>query len=439
MRLSQLRLSVLALTGLVSCLPIEAQQLISAKSGLIHYTEGDVKIGDQAAGPNNGTFQSLATGKELASFEGRAEILLGPGQFVRLNENSVLRMVSNKLDATRVDVISGSILVEIVDMEKNAPVTVGFGANTIELRKAGLYRIDAAESRLRVYDGEAVIAAKGQTVTAKKGKEVSMGAVVAQNGFDAASGDEFTRWAQRRAGYIATANVSGARDLYANGQNWSTNNWAFNPWYGMYTYVPCRKMFMSPFGFYYFSPEMAFNNMFWPYLGGGYGFYGMGFGSGYGYESYGSGYGYGYGYGNGSGYGGTNYSGGGGGGRGIPNRNGYPTPQRPEAFGPRGTAPGYTTSNNGHGNYGGPSMVRGGGASSHQGDSGGSSRGGGGYSTVSGGSSGHVGGGGNGSYSGGGGHSSGTVSSGGGSTGSAPVATGGGASSGGASAGGRTK
>ena len=143
--------------------------------------------------------------------------------------------------------------------------------------------------------------------------------------------------------------------------------------------------------------------------------------------------------GNGTTGGGGGGTGGGGGGRGIPNRNGYPTPQRPEAFGPRGTAPGYTTSNNGHGNYGGPSMVRGGGASSHQGDSGGSSRGGGGYSTVSGGSSGHVGGGGNGSYSGGGGHSSGTVSSGGGSTGSAPVATGGGASSGGASAGGRTK
>ncbi len=440
MRLSELRLSVpglsvLALAGLVSCLPVAAQQLISAKSGLIHYTEGDVKIGNQAASPNNGTFQSLSNGKELATFEGRAEMLLGPGQFVRLNENSAVRMVSNKLDSTRVDLLKGSILVEMVDADKNAPVTIGFGGNTIELRKAGLYRIDASDARLRVFEGEAVVMANGQTVTAKKSKEISMGAVLAQNGFDASAGDEFTRWAQRRAGYIATANVSGARDLFSSGQNWSANNWAYNPWYGMYTYVPSRRMFMSPFGFYYFSPEMAYNGMFWGYLGGGYGFYGMGFGSGYGYPYYGAGYGYGYG--NGSGYGGTSYSGGGG-GKGLPNRNGYPTPQRPDAFGPRGTTPSYTTNNNGYGNYGGPSMVRGGGTSSHNGDSGGSSRGGGGYSTVSGGSA-HVGGGGgNASYSGGGGHSSGTVS-GGGSVGSAPVSTGGGAASGGASAGGRTK
>ena len=432
MRLSELRLTVLALTGLVSCcLSVEGQQLISAKSGLIHYTEGDVKIGDMSAGQENGVFKSLANGKELTTFEGRAEMLLGPGQFVRLNENTSVRMVSNKLEATRVDVIRGSVLVEMVDADKSAPVTVGFGVNTMELRKAGLYRIDAAESRLRVYEGEASVQGNGQTVTAKRGKEVSLGAVLAQNGFDSTPGDEFSRWAQRRAGYIATANISGARDLYASGQNWSANDWAFNPWYGMFTYIPSRRMFASPFGFNYFTPEMAFNGMFWPYIGGGYGFYGMGFGYGYGYgyPYYGSGYGYGYGYGSGYGGGyGTNY----GGGKGVsPNRNGYPTPNRPDAFGPRGTSASGYNSNNGYGNYGGPSMVRGGGGgtSPRSGDSSaGSYRGGGGYSTVTGG--GHSSGGG-GSYSGGGGHSSGTVSA-------AP--SGGGASSGGAaSAGGRSK
>lgn len=442
MRPSTLRLSVLALTGLVSCLPVAAQQLISAKAGLIHYTEGDVKIGGQSAGPNNAVFQSLSNGKELTTGEGRAEMLLGPGQFVRLNENSAVLMVSSKLDATRIDVVRGSVLVEIVDIEKNAPITVGVGGNTVELRKVGLYRMDAEQARLRVYDGEAVVAGNGQSVTAKKGKEVSMGAVFAQNGFDASSGDEFSRWAQRRAGYIATANVSGARDVYSSGQNWSSNNWAFNPWYGMYTYVPYRRMAMSPFGFYYFSPDMAFNDMFWPYLGGGYGFYGMGFGSGYGlgFPYYGNGFGYGNGYG---GYGTPVVSGGGGNvpkGN-NPNRPGYPVANRPDAFGQRGYSNGY--SNGGNGSYSGPAMVRGGGAPVHNGDYGGSNRGGGGYSTVGGGGhmggggGGHVGGGGG--FSGGGGHSSGTVSGGGGSTASAPAATGGGASGGGASAGGRGK
>ena len=435
-RLPGLRLTILAFVCVASCLPVAAQQLISAKSGLIHYTEGDVRIGDQPASPNNGTFQSLANAKELITGEGRAEMLLGPGQFVRLNENSSVRMVSNRLEATRVELLTGSILVELIDVDKNSPITIGFGSNTVELRKAGLYRMDAAESRVRVLDGEAVVRGNGQNLTARKSKEVSMGAVLAENGFDGAIGDEFTRWAQRRAGYVATANISGARDIFANGQNWSANNWAFNPWYGMYTYVPYRRMSMSPFGFNYFTPDMAFNGMFWDFLGGGYGFYGNGFGYGYGSPYY-NGYGYGNGYGSGY-YGGGSY--GGGGVRGTsPNRPGTPVNRRPDAFGPRGTAVTSAYGNYGNsGSHGGGSMVRGGGgggASSHSGDSGsgGGYRGGGGYSTVSGGGS-HSGGG----YSGGGGHSSGTVSS-GGSTGGSSAPAGGGAASGGSSAGGRAK
>src|SRR5436190_890958 len=126
MRVSELRLPALVIAAALSCLPIAAQQLISAKSGLIHYTEGDVKLGDLPANPNNGVFQSLANGKELTTGEGRAEMLLGPGQFVRLNENTSVLMVSNKLDATRVDLVRGSVLVEVIEFEKNAPITIGF-------------------------------------------------------------------------------------------------------------------------------------------------------------------------------------------------------------------------------------------------------------------------------------------------------------------------
>ena len=437
MRLSTLRLRVLALTGVLGSFPIAAQQLISAKSGLIHYTEGDVKIaGVQSAAPNNGVFQSLANGKELSAAEGRAEILLGPGQFLRLNENTTVRMVSNKLDSTRLDVVKGSVLVEIVDMEKGAPVTLGLGSSVIELRKTGLYRVDATESRVLVYDGEAVVQGNGQSVTAKKGKEVSLGAVFAVNGFDTSIGDEFTRWAQRRAGYIATANVSGARDVYANGVLPSMNNWAFNQWYGMYTYIPSRNMFMSPFGFYYFPPEMAYNGMFWNYLGGGYGFYGMGSGYGYGY---GQGCGFFSYYGCGSGY--SGYNGGGGygnrggtstGGGAVspvvahgPRGPGYSTSTRPGFNGPHGTTA--SSSGSGYGTHSGP-VAR----PTHIDLGGGGNRGGsgGGYSASNGGGA---------IYSNGGGQSSSVsmaTSSGGGSTASAPAPAAGGAASAASSSGG---
>ena len=332
MRLSGYPFAALALTGIFTGSQLFGQNIISAKSGLIHYTEGDVKIGGQssaavAAAPNNGVFQSLAVGKELAAGEGRAEMLLGPGQFLRLNENSTVKMVSNKLDATRLEVVHGSVIAEIIDMAKNSPVTLAFGGNVIELRKDGLYRIDSDQARLRVYDGEAFASGNGQTLTVKKGKEVVLGAVYAENSFDDKVGDEFSRWAQRRAGYLATVNVSSAREVGANGETWAQNIWSFNPWYGMYTYIPNNRMFMSPFGYYYFSPDMASNDMFWPYMTGGYGFYGAGLGYGYGmgfgggcYDPLYCGYGFGNGLGGyGSGYYGPGASGGviGGGGSGV--------------------------------------------------------------------------------------------------------------------------
>jgi hypothetical protein len=403
MHLSGVRLATLTLTGVLSCLPLAAQSLISAKSGLIHFTEGDVKIGEQAAAPNNGIFQSLAVGKELTTGEGRAEMLLAPGQFLRLNENSAVRMLSNKLDSTRLDVVRGSVLVEVIDMAKNAPISLTFGSNAIELRKDGLYRIDSDPARLRVYEGEAVATGNGQTLTVKKDRELSMGTVFAENHFDAVTGDEFSRWAQRRAGYVATANVSAARDAYSDGANSSANMWSFNPWYGMYTYLPNNRMYMSPFGFYYFSPDFAYNDGFWPYLGGGYGFYGAGAGYGYGlgynsscgsYLSYGCGYGYGASYGNGYGYG-SGYGAGSGGGGGT-----VSSPLRPV----RGLPPTHPI-----GNRGGPlagsrgmtsstAVTRGSGAGPVRGSGGfgngggystsaGSGGGGGGFSRASGGSS----------------------------------------------------
>ncbi|HEY3740237.1 MAG TPA: FecR domain-containing protein [Bryobacteraceae bacterium] len=329
MALSGFRFAAFSVAGILCCLPLAAQNIISAKSGLIHYTEGDVKIGDQSASPNNGTFQSLAVGQELSTTEGRAEMLLAPGQFLRLNENSAVKMVSNKLDATRLEIERGSALVEVIDMARNAPITIALGSNVVELRKDGLYRIDADPSRLRVYDGEAVASGNGQNLTVKKDQEVTLGAVYAESHFDASSGDEFSRWAQRRAGYVATANVSAARDSALSGDDPRHNNWSYNSWYGMYTYLPNNRMYMSPFGFYYFSPDMAYNDMFWPYLGGGYGFYGSGFGYGYGSGLYTSCF-YGCGYGLGYGYGYPSYGGGGGGAIGSPlnPRRGVP-PSRP--------------------------------------------------------------------------------------------------------------
>ncbi len=78
-----------------------------------------------------------------------------PGVFLRVGENSSVRMVANKLTDTRVEMISGSALVECAEVMKDNMVTFIFRNKTVSLQKRGLFRIDTDPPTLKVYDGEA--------------------------------------------------------------------------------------------------------------------------------------------------------------------------------------------------------------------------------------------------------------------------------------------
>src|ERR1035438_9316723 len=75
--------------------------------------------------------------------EGMAEVLLTPGVFLRLGENSSIRMVSTKLDDTRVEVLKGSAMVECEDLAKDNAVMLLYKGNEMLLVKHGLFRVDA--------------------------------------------------------------------------------------------------------------------------------------------------------------------------------------------------------------------------------------------------------------------------------------------------------
>ena len=57
--------------GLV-CTPLAAQMVVSAKSGLVHYVEGDVVLGDDLINPKIGHFPDMKEGQVLRTEAGRA-------------------------------------------------------------------------------------------------------------------------------------------------------------------------------------------------------------------------------------------------------------------------------------------------------------------------------------------------------------------------------
>lgn len=264
-------LGLLAVAGL-SAYSAPAQLAISARAGMINYTEGDVQVDGKDVVARNSEFPEVKDGQELRTGEGRVEMLLTPGVFLRVAENSAIKMVSSRLSDARIEVLAGSAIVECAEIDKESSVTLMTGDVQMTFRKPGVFRVDADQKVIRTYAGEALVSRPGQSLTLKEGKQTSLAGVLAPEKFDNKVGDSFFRWAARRADAIAMANFAAARKMSPEFQ---TRNgfWQLNPLFGYFTFVPGTGYYRSFFGPSFYSPQYAWY-MVAPrsyYGGGGYG------------------------------------------------------------------------------------------------------------------------------------------------------------------------
>lgn len=133
------------------------QAVIAAHSGVIHFVEGSVYLNDQPLETRLGKFAFLDQGAELRTEQGRAEVLLTPGVILRLDQDSAVRMVSNSLDDTRVELLKGSAMLDSGMPEDGTCVTLTYRDWQVTFPQKGIYRIDSAPARVWVRDGVAKV------------------------------------------------------------------------------------------------------------------------------------------------------------------------------------------------------------------------------------------------------------------------------------------
>lgn len=234
----------------------EGQTVISAKSGLINYVEGEVTLDGQEVEVKLNSSTQIKPSQVLKTGAGRAEVLLSPGVFLRAGEDSSLKLLSDEIVDTRLEMLDGSIIVECVELPKGSSVTVLFKDARVVLEKKGLYRVDSEPAVLRVYDGEATVRQGDRSETMKKGWLLPLNGLLVAEKFNAKTGDALFRWARRRAEYIAMANPAAARMALRGryGFESMTGIWAYNPYMGMYTFVPRSGLYRSFWGYDFWSP-----------------------------------------------------------------------------------------------------------------------------------------------------------------------------------------
>jgi hypothetical protein len=239
-----------------------------ARPGTVNYVEGQAAMGGQSLDAKSvGT--EIGEGNSLTTLSGKAEILLTPGVFLRLGQNSSIRLTAASLTDTEVQLEQGHAMVEVDQIFPENHLRVMQGGFAIDLQKKGLYDFDAADNLVRVIDGEAVATNSAHRIELKGGHELNVAAGdFKAHGFDkkTAEGDLYN-WSRLRSSYLAEANITEAR-VYVGGPGFVGAGWYWNPWYNAYTFIPGDGFFYNPFGWGFYSPFLVYRAPFVGFYGG---------------------------------------------------------------------------------------------------------------------------------------------------------------------------
>src|ERR1019366_10553647 len=86
---------------------------VPPQPGTINYIEGQSSVGGHVLSENSVGSTKLLAGQSLSTQNGRAEILLTPGVFLRIAKNSTVDMISPDLANTILLLEKGRALVEV--------------------------------------------------------------------------------------------------------------------------------------------------------------------------------------------------------------------------------------------------------------------------------------------------------------------------------------
>jgi hypothetical protein len=283
----------------------------SAVPGTLNYVEGEVNVAGQPVTSQSIGSVQIRPDQVMETGHGRAELLLTPGVFLRLGDNSAVRLVSPNLANTSVELLRGQAIVEVAEIFKDNNISVLEDGASTRLDKQGLYSFDATARLVRVLDGNAKVLVADHSYDLGKGKELVLSGNFKPQHFDVkavAAGDSLYAFSNLRSEYEAEASMQSARNIFVGGgPYWYGPGWYWNPYWAMYGFIPGDGIWYSPFGWPFYSPYAA-------YWGGGfYGGFGRGFyGGGHGYLARGHGHVGGFGIGSGGRFGASARLGGGG-------------------------------------------------------------------------------------------------------------------------------
>jgi hypothetical protein len=249
--------------------------IISATAGGINYVSGNVTVQRRDGyRPQGLTIKdNLQTGDSVTTgASGRVEVLLNPGSYMRVDENSEFEFADASLDNLRVQLIKGSAILEVTGADDvRMEIAINTPQTDVLIVRRGIYRFNILPNEtteLSVRKGRALFG-KSMSNEVKSGQKV----LIRHNRFEVAKLDKKNQdtldlWSKERAGSLAHANRSlQTRPLIAafaafNGRDfdgvsltaryYGLGLWVYNPRLGGFSFIPLgARYWSSPYGYDY--------------------------------------------------------------------------------------------------------------------------------------------------------------------------------------------
>jgi hypothetical protein len=263
---SVLLLSVILVAVLVSVGNAQNRERfsISATAGGVNAVSGQVMVKRIGQAPQLLTSQDdLASGDVVNTGAGsQAEILLNPGTYLRLAEDTEFELVDNALDTLLVKLNKGSAIIEATgpgEFELRIPIVTQQQKMTIV--RAGIYRINVRPGVTELFVWKGRMALNGDRADIiKSGKKItfsSAGQSIAK--LEKTDTNQFDDWSKLRGQTLARANVKlSTRTLngYLSSSAWARPDarfgrwglWTWSSYSSCYTFLPFYGSWGSPYG-----------------------------------------------------------------------------------------------------------------------------------------------------------------------------------------------
>ena len=251
--------------------------IISARAGGVNAVTGRATV----RGLRNMEWHQLMITENLergdvvkTGSDGRVEVLLNPGSYMRLAENSEFELSNNSLENLELRLIRGTAIMEVTGADDaELLINIVTPHTRMAIVRRGLYRVNVAPeeaTELIVRKGRVVL--EGSQTKIKGGNKVVFSAgqpfsIAKLNQAEKRETDRIEVWSKERAELVAQANrrirrrdlsllLADYRSSYPRGMRFGGRfggMWIYNAGASSYTFMPFYSGWGSPYGGSYSS------------------------------------------------------------------------------------------------------------------------------------------------------------------------------------------